>query len=45
MRQGDFTIEDRENLLKYLSQGLSICKIPLIIGKDRSSIYRELSDS
>ncbi len=42
MSHTHFNIEERESILKYLSQGISINKIASLIGRNKSSISREL---
>lgn len=36
------SIQEREMLLKYLAQGFSICKIAQLVGRNKSTISREL---
>ncbi|QEZ69310.1 IS30 family transposase [Paraclostridium bifermentans] len=42
MSHTHFNIEERESILKYLSQGISINKIATLLGRNKSSISREL---
>ena len=42
MNQKHFTILERENILEFLALGLSKAEIARKIGKDRSSIGREI---
>lgn len=42
MSHARFNIEERESILKYISQGISINKIATLIGRNKSSISREL---
>ena len=37
------SITEREKLMFYLAQGLSICKIAAILGRNKSTIARELA--
>ncbi|WP_319370483.1 helix-turn-helix domain-containing protein [uncultured Ilyobacter sp.] len=43
MSHKHFTIEDRESIFKYLALGFKNSKIARRIGKDRSSVGREIN--
>lgn len=42
MSHTHFTIEERENILKYITQEISINQIAILLGRNKSSISREL---
>lgn len=42
MSHKHFSIEERESILKYVSQGISMSQIARLLGRNKSSISREL---